>query len=72
MEIVTEQGHLLITRTYDDDATLRPVSTMTSPKPGWQLNGHRADCRCPTCRPDVHLLCADVTKCHPVEEWPWS
>ncbi len=23
---------------------------------GWQLNGHRFDCRCSTCRPDIWRL----------------
>jgi hypothetical protein len=23
------------------------------------------DCRCPNCRPDIHLACADVTRCVP-------
>ena len=25
------------------------------PMPGYQLNGHRWDCRCATCRPDLQI-----------------
>lgn len=51
----TTQSHLVTTRVYDDQ-TLRLVSVMTAPKPGWQCNGHREDCRCETCRPDIMRL----------------
>jgi len=27
-----------------------------TPLPGYRLNGHRFDCRCGTCRPDLHVL----------------
>jgi hypothetical protein len=26
------------------------------PEPGFQLNGHRVDCRCAACRPDIWRL----------------
>lgn len=40
-----EVGHLL-----------RGGGTVTlMPMAGYQLNGHREDCRCGTCRPDLHI-----------------
>lgn len=32
------------------------TSATISAPPGWQLNGHRFDCRCGTCRPDIWRL----------------
>jgi hypothetical protein len=42
-------------REYDDE-TLELISVSIAAEPGWQLNGHRADCRCTTCRPDIVRL----------------
>jgi len=52
LRLVTEQGHLVTTNTYDEE-TLQLTSSSTMPAPGWQCNGHRVDCRCETCRPDI-------------------
>jgi len=52
--IETQDGHLVTRRVYDE--TLQFVGSMTQPAPGFQLNGHRADCRCETCRPDIWRL----------------
>lgn len=57
MDFVTrdERAHRVITRSYDDE-TLDLVTVTLMPEPGWQLNGHRMDCRCETCRPDIFRL----------------
>lgn len=55
IEIVNQRGHLIDKRGYDED-TLTLVSSSTEPAPGWQLNGHRGDCRCETCRPDIFRI----------------
>lgn len=61
VQINTEHGHLVEQVTYDEN--LRAIWRTWSPKPGYQLNGHRVDCRCSTCRPDLHLVCPDALKC---------
>lgn len=55
IEMVEERGHLLVKRSYDEQ-TLDLVSSSMEPKPGFQFNGHRHDCRCETCRPDIPRL----------------
>lgn len=54
LELSVEQGHLITTNTYDDALNL--TGSHTLPKPGYQFNGHRSDCRCTTCRPDIWRL----------------
>lgn len=51
LRVEVERGHLLDERGYDEGLNL--VWSMTMARPGWQLNGHRADCRCGSCRPDL-------------------
>ena len=54
IELTVEHGHLVETTVYD--AELNPVGGSVTAKQGWQLNGHRHDCRCETCRPDIWRL----------------
>ena len=41
------------------------VSVTIAPPPGYQLNGHRIDCRCGTCRPDLYITSAWVPSYDP-------
>lgn len=54
LELSVEHDHFVTTNRYDGDLNL--VGSMTTARPGWQLNGHRSDCRCVTCRPDIWRL----------------
>lgn len=47
-------GHLVAADIYDHDVNL--IWRVVEPIPGYQLNGHRADCRCVPCRPDIVRL----------------
>jgi hypothetical protein len=51
IKLSAEHGHLVTTNVYDADLNL--VMGIIAPSPGWQFNGHRTDCRCETCRPDI-------------------
>jgi hypothetical protein len=55
VKTTTVRDHIMTTNTYDDE-TLQLVGTTVMAEPGWQLNGHRADCRCLACRPDIVRL----------------
>ena len=55
MKTISVKDHLVTTNIYDDE-TLRLTGTMVMAQEGWRLNGHRDDCRCETCRPDIVRL----------------
>jgi hypothetical protein len=54
LRLSVEHGHLVHTTLYDE--SLNPTWGWVLPKPGFQLNGHPADCRCVPCRPDIVRL----------------
>jgi hypothetical protein len=61
LEVCDEYGRViradLIDGTSVTDIDLAHGGTVTiMPMPGYQLNGHRWDCRCRACRPDIACL----------------
>jgi hypothetical protein len=55
IELTVEQdGHLVYINSYDEQ--LNWIGSRWQAKPGYQMNGHRDDCRCETCRPDILRL----------------
>lgn len=54
LRLTAQQGHLIHTSDYDQDLNL--IASSVAPAPGYQMNGHRADCRCEPCRPDIIRL----------------
>ncbi len=53
LNLSIERGHLIETTVYDEH--LKPIRAEVAPRTGQQMDGHRSDCRCSTCRPDVHV-----------------
>ena len=56
MRIDFERDHYVESTFYDDETLERIPVRLTLAKPGYQLNGHRTDCRCESCRPDIVRL----------------
>lgn len=54
LRLAVQHGHLIYTNEYDEN--LNPVASSVLAASGYRLNGHRTDCRCETCRPDIARL----------------